>query len=65
MGITTFGSLIAIQNLISAGTPAAVISISYGECEVANGAASNAATSPRTSRRSQCLLPRVISVTRH
>jgi subtilase family serine protease len=40
---TTFGGLIAIQNLISASNPPAVISISYGECEAANGAASNAA----------------------
>jgi subtilase family serine protease len=42
---TTFGGLIAIQNLVSAGSPPAVISMSYGECEVANGAASNAAFS--------------------
>jgi subtilase family serine protease len=40
---TTFGGLIAIQNLISAGSPPAVMSMSYGECEVINGAASNAA----------------------
>jgi subtilase family serine protease len=42
---TTFGGLIAIQNLVSAGSPPAVISMSYGECEAANGAASNAAFS--------------------
>jgi len=40
---TTFGGLIAIQNLISAGSPPAVMSMSYGECEVINGASSNAA----------------------
>jgi subtilase family serine protease len=40
---TTFGGLIAIHNLISAGSPPAVMSMSYGECEVLNGAASNAA----------------------
>ena len=41
----TFGGLIAIQNLVSKGSPPAVISMSYGECEVYNGAASNAAFS--------------------
>lgn len=41
---TTFGGLIAIQNLINASsTPPAIISVSYGECEAFNGAASNAA----------------------
>jgi subtilase family serine protease len=40
---TTFGGLIAIQNLISAGSPPPIISMSYGECEVLNGATSNAA----------------------
>jgi hypothetical protein len=40
---TTFGGLIAVQNLISAGNPPAVMSMSYGVCEVLNGAASNAA----------------------
>jgi subtilase family serine protease len=40
---TTFGGLIAIQNLISAGSPPPIISMSYGECEVLNGAAANAA----------------------
>jgi subtilase family serine protease len=39
----TFGGLIAIQNLISAGSPPPIISMSYGECEVLNGASSNAA----------------------
>src|SRR5262249_2174770 len=42
--ITTFGGLIALQNLINASSaPPAVMSISYGECEAANGAAANAA----------------------
>ena len=40
---TTFGGLIAIQNLISAGSPPAVMSMSYGVCEVLNGVSSNAA----------------------
>ncbi len=40
---TTFGGLIAIQNLISAGSPPAVMSMSYGVCEVLNGASSNGA----------------------
>ena len=39
---TTFGGLIAIQNLISAGSPPAVMSMSYGLCEVISGAALNA-----------------------
>jgi hypothetical protein len=40
---TTFGGLIAIQNLISAASPPPIISMSYGECEVLSGAALNAA----------------------
>ena len=40
---TTFGGLIAIENLVSAGSPPAVISMSYGECEAINGATANAA----------------------
>ncbi len=40
---TTFGGLIALQNLLSKGTPPAIISISYGECEAENGATANAA----------------------
>ncbi len=40
---TTFGGLIAIQNIISAASPPPVMSMSYGVCEVINGAASNAA----------------------
>ena len=44
-GNTTFGGLLAIENLVSAGNPPAVISMSYGECEVTNGATANAAFS--------------------
>ncbi len=40
---STFGGLIALQNLVGAATPPNVISISYGECEAGNGAAANAA----------------------
>jgi subtilase family serine protease len=41
---TTFGGLIAIQNLLNASaTPPAIISMSYGECETFNGEAANAA----------------------
>jgi subtilase family serine protease len=41
---TTFGGLIAVQNIINASsTPPAIISISYGECEAENGATANAA----------------------
>ena len=40
---TTFGGLFAIENIVSAGSPPPIISMSYGECEVVNGAASNAA----------------------
>ena len=39
---TTFGGLIALQNLISSSTPPAIVSISYGECETMNGATANA-----------------------
>ena len=43
---TTFGGLIAVQNLINeSGTPPAIINISYGECEAYNGASANAAYS--------------------
>jgi subtilase family serine protease len=42
---TDFGGLIAIENLVSAGSPPAVISMSYGECEADNGASANAAYS--------------------
>jgi subtilase family serine protease len=40
---TTFGVLIAGQNLINAKVPPQIISVSYGFCETANGVASNAA----------------------
>ena len=40
---TTFGGLIAIQNLIASKTPPTIISMSYGECEAENGASANAA----------------------
>ena len=41
---TTFGGLIALQNLINASpNPPAIMSISYGQCEPVNGAAANAA----------------------
>ncbi|MFZ0703262.1 MAG: protease pro-enzyme activation domain-containing protein, partial [Candidatus Acidiferrales bacterium] len=39
----TFGGLLAVENLLTAATPPAIISMSYGECEAANGVASNAA----------------------
>lgn len=43
---TTFGGLIALQNLINASSnPPAIVSISYGECEAENGATANAAYS--------------------
>ena len=41
---TTFGGLIAIQNLLNAKAgPPAIMSLSYGECEAENGASGNAA----------------------
>jgi hypothetical protein len=40
---TTFGGLIAIQNLLSESSTPAIMSMSYGECEAGIGAASNAA----------------------
>ncbi len=39
---STFGGLIAMQNLIN-GQPPAIMSLSYGNCEAENGASSNAA----------------------
>jgi subtilase family serine protease len=38
---TTFGGLIALENLINADAPPSIISISYGECEALAGAALN------------------------
>jgi subtilase family serine protease len=43
--LATFGGLVAIENLVSAGSPPPVISMSYGVCEAINGAAANAAFS--------------------
>jgi subtilase family serine protease len=41
---TMFGGQIALQNLLNeSGTPPALVSISYGDCEADNGAASNLA----------------------
>jgi len=40
---TTFGGLIAVQNLINGASVPKIMSISYGECEAANGATANAA----------------------
>jgi subtilase family serine protease len=40
---TTFGGLIAVQNLINGTNPPAIYSISYGECESENGSTANAA----------------------
>lgn len=40
---TTFGGLIAVQNLINGTSVPTIMSISYGECEAANGATANAA----------------------
>jgi subtilase family serine protease len=43
---TTFGGLIALQNLLNeTAAPPAIVSISYGECEASNGAAANASYS--------------------
>jgi subtilase family serine protease len=39
----TFGGLLAIENLVSAGSPPPIISMSYGNCEAANGVTANAA----------------------
>lgn len=38
---TTFGGLIALENLLNS-TPPSIISMSYGQCEAFNGAAANA-----------------------
>ena len=40
---TTFGGLIALQNLLNGSAPPALVSISYGECEVGAGASGNLA----------------------
>ncbi len=38
---TTFGGLLALENLVDGTKPPAIVSISYGECEAENGAAQN------------------------
>jgi len=40
---SSFGGLVALNNMLALGTTPNVVSMSYGECEVANGATSNAA----------------------
>jgi subtilase family serine protease len=40
---TTFGGLIAFENLINSNAPPSIVSISYGQCETVNGATANAA----------------------
>ncbi len=40
---TTFGGLLAVENLVNGASPPPIISVSYGECETVNGATSNAA----------------------
>jgi uncharacterized repeat protein (TIGR01451 family) len=40
---TTFGGLIALQNLINGASPPAIVTMSFGECEAENGAAGNLA----------------------
>ena len=42
---TTFGGLLALQNLINGSNPPKIVSISYGESEVENGATANLAYS--------------------
>jgi subtilase family serine protease len=40
---TSFGGLLALQNLLDSASPPGIVSISYGECEPENGATQNAA----------------------
>jgi subtilase family serine protease len=40
---STFGGLLALENLVSAGSPPAVISMSYGDCEASSTQGGNAA----------------------
>jgi len=40
---TTWGGMIAIQNLIHSANPPKIMSISYGQCEAENGASANSA----------------------
>ncbi len=39
----TFGGFIALENMVNSKTTPSIVSISYGECEAENGAASNVA----------------------
>ena len=39
---TTFGGLIALQNMLNSAKPPQIVSISYGECEAENGTSANA-----------------------
>jgi len=39
--VSTFGGLTALQNLLNAGNPPPIVSMSYGECEAVTGAALN------------------------
>jgi subtilase family serine protease len=41
--VSTFGGLLALENLVSAGSPPAIISMSYGECEAGSTQGGNAA----------------------
>ncbi len=40
---TTFGGLLALENLVNASSPPPIVSISYAECEADNGLTANAA----------------------
>lgn len=40
--VTTFGGLIAVENLVNEATPPAIMSVSYGICEALSGATLNA-----------------------
>jgi subtilase family serine protease len=42
---TTFGGLIALENLLAGGSPPAIVTVSYEACEVGNGVAANGAFS--------------------
>jgi hypothetical protein len=42
---TTFGGLLALENLVNAGNPPSIVSMSYGVCEAANYLPSNVAFS--------------------
>ncbi len=40
---STFGGLLALENLVNSTSPPSILSLSYGECEAENGAALNQA----------------------